>query len=613
MAKQTYAVGRFTLEPRRQLLDCGRPVALGGKALDLLSVLAEAEGDLVTKDELMSAIWPDVVIEENAIQVHISALRKVLGDAAERIETVRGLGYRLVSSKVSAEKLTGIRPRPIAFPTGPILAVLAFGNQSSDPGLEYFAEGVSEDVLQAIARIREVRVIAKTSSFQITGENRQTNKVAAALGVTHILDGSIRRQGEQLRIVTQLVDVASETILWSHRFDSDLSNLFEVQDSIATEVAAALRLNILPKPQRTPVSSEALDLFLRGRRLAALTDTRQEGIACYEAALAIAPHYAEAWSSLALARAIAARWDRRTISFDEQSAAARVAAAQALTLDPLVGPARAALGVLEPLANYAARERYLLDALSLGLSDPETFRGYAMFTYGVGRVGEAFDYAERSWRIDPLNEMAVELYANFLFELGWAEESFAMFAKARERWSGSWMFHSDPIFLAASARNWTLVDALLAEAGADRTELAAARYFAEAMRNPNEAHRTAALSLAAERLEKRGAVDPSILIFLYELGLHDETFSMVDRSHYHQLFVPDGRYQDQIGFLLGIIFGVSNNAMRRDPRFITLCGKLGLCSYWLETGQWPDCADHVSDSYDFRDAAAAFQRDRQLH
>lgn len=593
-----YRVGHLKLQPHRQVLDGAEPVPIGRKALDLLSVLAKAEGALVTKDELMAAVWPGVIVEENAIQVHIAALRRALGEAAAQLSTVRGLGYRL-----SAQALVPAAAAPIAKvsdPPGPLVAVLCFENRSSDPDLEYFADGVSEEILQAIARIDGVRVIARTSSFQLSGPQRSTSAVAVALGASHILDGSVRRQAERLRIAAQLVEVASETVLWSERFDGAIADVFAVQDLIARSVAGALKLKFAVPARRVPIDPRAYDLYLHGRRLAGPPDTRRECIERYEAAVAIAPDFAEAWASLALARALAARWDERVAPYAEQSGKARDAAARALSLDPKAATAHVALGVLVPFASYSLHESFLETALAAGPNDAETLRQISEFAFSVGRFREAFNYVERVWRLDPLNPLTAQNYANLLNEQGWHAESVATYALLRERWPHISWFHSEPVLIAAFAGDWRLVDELLAEKGADRPEMALARGAAHALRNPDADTRRAALAYAEADFTRLGRVDISTLIFIYALGLHDETFDYLERSDYSHLFAIDGKGHDSRGFLPGLVFCRSNRDMVRDARFTRLCEKLGLGTYWRETGRWPDCADEVP--YDLRSA-----------
>lgn len=587
-----YRVGHLKLQPHRQLLDGAEPLPLGRKALDLMSVLAKAQGALVTKDELMAAVWPGVIVEENAIQVHIATLRRALGEAASNLSTVRGLGYRL-----TAEPLASAAAASAAPAKDPLVAVLAFENQSSDPDLGYFAEGVSEEILQAIARVNGVRVIARNSSFQLTDKQRSTTAVAALLGATHILDGSVRREGDRLRISAHLVEAASETILWSERFDGSLANVFAVQERIAGSVAGAFKLKMAPPIERAPINPLAYDLYLQGRRLTGPNEMRQQSVDCFTAALEIEPGFADAWASLALAHALTARWDSDDIPFAERAAKARAAAERALALNPAAAIAHVTLGALEPKGGYLSTEAHFQRALHCAPRDSEALRQYAILAYETGRVAEAFDCVERALATDPLNPSTTQNYAMFMAEIGRLTDSYAIFATARKRWPDLGWFY-EPILYSAFASDWATLDVLLAEPGTHAPAVSRTYKTALALRHPTEKARREALAGAERQFARLGRIEVSMMIFLYALGLSDEAFALLERSNYSFMFKPDGR--GDLFFAPGIHFSITNRAMRDDPRFVRLCDKLGLCIYWRETGRWPDCVDDLP--YDFRDA-----------
>lgn len=590
-AAMAYRVGRFTLEPHKQLLDGAVRVPLGRKALDLLSVLARSEGAIVSKDELMEAVWPGVIVEENAIQVHMAAVRRALGDVGDAIVTVRGVGYQLGALAPALEA----SPRTV--PSEPLIAVLAFENRSNDPELAYFAEGVSEEILNAVARIDGVGAIARTSSFQIQGDDRRVSAVAAALGVTHILDGSVRREGDRLRIGAQLADAKSETVLWSERFEGKAGDVFAFQDAIAGAVATALRRKIGRPVQRPPMDPRAYDLYLQGRRLAGVEAARPEANAALEASLAIEPEFADAWASLALSLAVSAKWDSSPARADLRQRATE-ATNRAFALNPDCAVAYLALDMLEPLAHYKVHDDYTSKAVTLNPDSPEALHVRSFNLYSVGRTAEAFDCSERAWRIDPLNPLSVENYANLLFETGHKAKSYETYALGRERWPEVWWMRMEPVLHASFAGDWPKVDCLLAEPGVDRPEIEIARRTASALRQPSGAVRQAALADAEKRLAEVGRAEASRLVFLFALGLVEEGFGLIERSDYSDFFEAEGSPKDMIGFHPGIIFSVANIRMREDPRFLRLCGKLGLCGYWAETGRWPDCADELP--YDFR-------------
>jgi TolB-like protein/DNA-binding SARP family transcriptional activator len=214
----------------------------------------------------------------------------------------------------------------------PLLAVLAFDNLSSDPEMDFFSDGISEEILQRLSRTSKLKVIARSSSFQFRGRDKITANVATQLGATHLLDGSVRRGGARVRITTALIDCANQTTLWSGRFDHDLGDAFAVQDEIAAAVADGLNLVFAPPPTRVKIDPVAHDDYLRARSIAALPSRVDECLNLLSHAVERAPDFAAAWSSLAMARAVKARWMVSADDFAEARDAAMLAAARATTL-----------------------------------------------------------------------------------------------------------------------------------------------------------------------------------------------------------------------------------------------------------------------------------------
>jgi TolB-like protein/Tfp pilus assembly protein PilF len=294
-----YKVGRFTLKPHRQLLDHGAPVPVGRKALDLLSVLAEADGALVTKDELMAAVWPNAIVEDNAIQVHIAALRKVLGGDAELLSTAHGLGYRLAVTDRAAAPQTPPAEAAVEPPapqveaagserspfTKPSVAVLPFANLTGDRDRAYLADGVTEEITRSLSRARTLFVVAGGSNAALKGKGAKLRDAARELGVQYLLDGSVRKAGGRLRIAAKLIDPSDGVQLWADRFDEALEeDLFTLQDKVALTVAARVEPAVvgaemrwvLKHPSDNPSSYE---LYLRGLRRCRKRDPEEYRIA----------------------------------------------------------------------------------------------------------------------------------------------------------------------------------------------------------------------------------------------------------------------------------------------------------------------------------------------
>jgi TolB-like protein/Tfp pilus assembly protein PilF len=273
--------GVFRFEPRAGLLFEGdQLVALGRRGAQLLDALLHRRGEVLTKDELIQAAWPDTAIEESNLSVQIAQLRKALGQTADGkdwIATVPRVGYRFAASEEP-----GAPERPADASRLPSLAVLAFDNLGDDPSQRYFADGIVEDLITGLSRFRSFDVIARNSSFAYRGRALDVRKVARELGVRYVLEGSVRRVGPRLRVTAQLIDGEDGAHLWAHTYDGDMEDVFDVQDRITESVAAFVEprighAEIMRSRRQRPQSVAAYDLYLRAQF--ALQVMSQEGIA----------------------------------------------------------------------------------------------------------------------------------------------------------------------------------------------------------------------------------------------------------------------------------------------------------------------------------------------
>jgi adenylate cyclase len=238
--------GRFRLDLRRgRLLHEGEPVALGGRALDVLRVLASAAGAVVSKDELMTRLWPGRTVAENNLHVHISALRKALdehGEGDTYIITVPGRGYRLAdpggSQRSGSSQSSPVQPLPLT--DKPSIAVLPFANLSADPGQEYFSDGVADDIITALSRYPSLLVIARNSSFSYKNLAVDVKRVGGELGVRYVLEGSVRKADRRIRVTAQLIETDAGAHIWADRYDANITDVFTVQDEITRAVTTAI-------------------------------------------------------------------------------------------------------------------------------------------------------------------------------------------------------------------------------------------------------------------------------------------------------------------------------------------------------------------------------------
>ena len=243
--------GPFVLDTQRgMLLREGRPVAVSSKGLQLLQALVSSPGQIIKKTELMRAAWGDTAIEESNLSVQIAALRKQLGpapDGGDWIATIPRVGYRFVG--VPGQPRVGDSQAGKASPAErqhrPSIAVLPFANLSGQKEQEYLADGITEDIITALTRFRWFFVIARNSSFAYKGRSLDTKQVAQELGVRYLLEGSVRKSGERVRITAQLVEAESANQIWAERYELALTEVFAVQDEIAERVAGAIEPELL--------------------------------------------------------------------------------------------------------------------------------------------------------------------------------------------------------------------------------------------------------------------------------------------------------------------------------------------------------------------------------
>jgi TolB-like protein len=235
----------------------GVPVPIGQRALAILAALAEAKGMVVSKDMLIAAGWPGMVVEEGNLTVQVAALRKALGDGDDWIVTVPRQGYRLRSEA----------PTAISDAVKPNLAVLPFRNLCGDAEQDYFVDGVTEDLITALSRFRSFAVIARGSAFAYRGRDTDLATVGSDLGVRYVVNGSLRRAGDRLRITAELADVETRTTLWSNRFEGTTGDVFAFQDRITEQIVT----HVAPQIEAAELVHSRL--------------SRQKSLAAYDVAL----------------------------------------------------------------------------------------------------------------------------------------------------------------------------------------------------------------------------------------------------------------------------------------------------------------------------------------
>ena len=327
------------------------PVPIGSRGLDVLGVLIAQPGELVLKDEIVAAVWPGVVVEESNLTVQISAVRRVLDQrrsGGSCIQTITGRGYRFVPTvtrRLSDTHSGAVPGNTARLPPRLSIVVLPFANLTNDPDKEYFADGITDDVTTDLSRISGSFVIARSTAFTYRGKSADAKQIGRELGVRYLLEGSVQRSGNRVRVNTQLIDAESGAHLWAERFDRDIGDLFALQDEITSRIAVELSLELIDAEAIRPANHpDAFDYILRGRaalQKRAVRDNYPEAISLFERALALDPWSAAAQSWLATALVA------RQLDIVIDSPAGDIARA-----DKLIGQALAASPRL-PVAHFA--------------------------------------------------------------------------------------------------------------------------------------------------------------------------------------------------------------------------------------------------------------------
>jgi adenylate cyclase len=397
------------------------PVVIGSRALDVLSVLIEGDGDLVSKDEIMAAVWPGTVVEDNNLTVQISALRRILdGRRAEGscIQTVAGRGYRFVAPVTRDAAEAGSGRVAVTGSGGPpprlSIVVLPFSNLSSDPEQEYFVDGITDDLTTDLSRIAGSFVIARSTAFTYKGKAIEAKQVGQDLGVHYVLEGSVRRSGKQFRVNAQLIDAKSDAHLWAERFDRETGDLFVLQDEITSRIAVALNLELISAEAARPTDHpEALDYIFRGR--AALSkprrrDNYEEAVGWFERALALNSRSSDAQSWLAYALA-GRMYFQMTGSATADLDRAEMLVGRALAASPRLPLAHLAKGMLLGARGHpeqAIPEYETVIASNRNWVTALTALGWCKFL--VGSIEETIPLVEQAIQLSPRDPFIAHWY-----------------------------------------------------------------------------------------------------------------------------------------------------------------------------------------------------------
>ena len=503
-------------------------------------------------------------------------------------------------------------PRP-ALAT-PILAVLAFDTPARDRATRSFADGLSEEILYTVSRLPGLKVLGATSSFSFRG--RDKSKAAKTLNATHVLDGSVRRGDDSVRVAAHLADAETGVVLWSDRYDRPLDDALSLQEEIAAEVAKALSVALGEARRRAaPKLTAALsDAYFEAREL-----MRSGAIICIQTAASAldrivreAPDFARAWAALATAKLEVLRLSRsdRARLVDD----AREAAERALGVDPSMGEAYAVLAALEGeyFGRWREREALIEKALGVDPNNPLLLFRHGQFLVSVGRVEAGYARQAEAFALDPLDPLLAAFHGYNVWSKLDKAAGRAVLEDAAKR-------YPDNVFVWFMRLNTAALDGDFAGAQALREHGArlipglreSASYKAgermqHLMMAPSpeafiqlgedfaamaEAEPAAALDLAVA-LSVLGFTGPALEIF-------GDALDNVDAWRHGALETT----RPHIGYETALLFIDQTIQLRMNADFPKLCTRLGLSRYWRETDVWPDCASQAP--YDFKTACEA--------
>ena len=421
---------------RRELRRGSEVIAIEPQVFDLLVHLIENRDRVVSKDDLITAVWSGRIVSDSTLTSRINAARKAVGDNGEEqklIRTIARKGFRFVGEvRLAGVEAThagiadhGSEPAQPALPDRPAIAVLPFTNMTGDPAQEYFSDGISEDIMTALSKFHWFCVIARNSSFIYKGKAVHLKQIADDLRVGYVVDGSVRKVGDRVRISAQLNDVATGSHIWAERYDRELADVFAVQDEITEAIVGAIEPQLYAAEnfrarRKAPDSMDAWDLLMRAMSHYWRV-TRQDNVvaqALLEKATTIDPHYGQAFGLLATSHTFCAH-----MGWENMAAAAPIAeqAASAAILADSEDPwAHHALGCVH---LYARRFDDSLAEFEWALQLNPNF-SMAQAYYGLtlaycGRWQEAVSSVQRALRLSPRDPLAaiycgIASYAQFV-------------------------------------------------------------------------------------------------------------------------------------------------------------------------------------------------------
>ncbi|MFN0112307.1 MAG: winged helix-turn-helix domain-containing protein [Blastocatellia bacterium] len=585
-----YEFGPFRLDPRKRLLwRNGEVVALKSKVFETLLVLVQNHERVLNRDELMRRLWPDAVVEENSLDKNISALRKLLGESASErcyIATVPGRGYNFVAgvrelpakaaegderTVLYSAQVAAQRQEEAEKPATHSIAVLPFRWIGAESGDDYLGLGIADALIMRLSRLRQMIVRPTSSIVRYTSPGQDVTTVGRELRVATALEGSIRRAGERIRVSAQLVSVTEGRALWGGQFDEKLTDIFAVEDSVSTQIAAALALELTDGErkqlhQQYTANPEAYQFFLQGRcYFNQLPQQVEKSICCFKRAIKLDPNFALAQVELAMCYCFCGIFELAPPI--ECYPLAQTAVARALETDKLLAEAYVALGRIkhEYERDWTGADKAFRQAIELNPNLAVARVWYALFLSMQGREG-ALAEVTRAEMLDPTSLFSPSIKGVILFSERRYEEAISLLRRTLE---------IDPTYYVARWFLGMTYEQLGAydEAIAIHVQTRAMSALPQAISNLGRCYALAGRRADAERmltelqtLASRQYVSPYAFAFIHSaLGENDLAFEWFE-----------GAYYGHDPKLFNLKVNPQWDCLRGDPRFADLLRRMGM-------------------------------------
>ena len=420
MARE-FRIGEWLVEPDLNCISrSNQRIPVEPKVIEVLVYMAGHPGEVLSKNQIIRAVWPDTFVSDEVLRYSISELRKAFHDDPKNptiIQTIARRGYRLIAGVSS-----GSRPDSHGS-----IAVLAFSDMSPAKDQEYFCDGIAEEIINNLTRIRGLRVSSRTSSFAFKSRSEDVREIGKKLGVATVLEGSVRKAGHQIRITAQLIQTDDGCHLWAERYDRELKDIFSIQDEIARSIAATLKITLTPRESsaigRAPTTDlEAYDYYLRGKQF--FYQYKNKGIEfalkMFTRAIEIDPTFVRAYAGIADCCSFLYMYAGTHENHRQQAYAM---SRKALALDPDSAEAHASLGVACSLRkDYAAAEEEFEKAIQLDPMLFEAYYFYARVCFAKGDLPKTIQMYEKAMEINPQDYQSPLLVAQIYDDLGKKEK-----------------------------------------------------------------------------------------------------------------------------------------------------------------------------------------------